>query len=480
MCMSTVFFACQKGISDNPNPTDTTGTNSGTQSDKLKDSVYLYTKEVYLWHAVIPSYAQFNPRGYSGATDLESATNVLNAIKALQPLDRYSFVVSKEQSDGLQTGASKDFGFLVQAAAADYAYPIDSVYWYVNYVLKNSNAGLAGVKRGWYISKINGTALGYNQSSVDLLNNTFFGTTSSATFEFTKNDGTTTSMNLTTSSYVANSVLFDTVYASTTGQNIGYLVFHQFLGQPSRTELAKSFAKFQAAGVNELIVDLRLNHGGSTDTQDTLADLIAPNSANNQKMYTYIYNDSLQAGKFPLLKNKFGLANAPSNIFAPAQNVVNFQKAGSLNLSRVVMITSRETASASELLINNLRPYMTVKLVGDTTYGKPVGFFPIDIYNLSIYPISFKTVNSQNNGDYYTGFAPDKVQADGVNKNWGDINEPSLYSSLSYLITGSYGRFANADAEGKRQLAIQKQFAPLNMKISNNRFSGQFIEKKLR
>ena len=106
-----------------------------------------------------------------------------------------------------------------------------------------------------------------------------------------------------------------------------------------------------------------------------------------------------------------------------------------LNLNRVFFIVTNGTASASELLINNLKPYMDVKLIGDTTYGKPVGFFPVDIYNYSIYPISFKTVNSAGNADYYNGFAPDKIAPDGVSKNWGDITEPSLASALKYIST---------------------------------------------
>ena len=73
---------------------------------------------------------------------------------------------------------------------------------------------------------------------------------------------------------------------------------------------------------------------------------------------------------------------------------------------------------------------MDVKLIGDTTYGKPVGFFPIDIFDFAIYPISFKTVNSAGNADYYTGFAPDKVMFDGFDKDWGDETEACLAEGI--------------------------------------------------
>jgi carboxyl-terminal processing protease len=194
-------------------------------------------------------------------------------------------------------------------------------------------------------------------------------------------------------------------------------------------------------------------------------------------MYQYFYNDSLQAGKFPLLKNYFGISSG--NPFAPQNNIVKYEKAGSLNLNRVFFIVTGSTASASELLINNLRPYMDVKLIGDTTYGKPVGFFPIDIYNYSIYPISFKTVNSAGSADYYSGFAPDKLTPDGVDKNWGDIEEPSLATALNYIITGSFGRRTGAtDEQNRNMLLKQKQFAPLSNKLSNKKFTGMFPERK--
>lgn len=481
VCFSSLI-SCQKELNDSGGSgTDTTG-NGGTpsQSDLLKDSVYLYTKEVYLWHEVIPTYDVFNPRGFSGATDEEAAQNELDAIKALQPLDRYSFVTTNAESEGLQTGTNNDFGFLVKAAALDVAEPIDSIYWFVNYVYDKSPAGLAGVERGWHVSKINNTAITYDNASIDILNNTFFGTTTSATFEFTKPDGTTTTSTLNYANYTANSVLYENVLTYQT-HKVGYLVFNQFFGQTSRNELANAFNDFATAGINDLVVDLRYNRGGSTATQDTLANLIAPASANGKKMYTYMYNDSLQAGKYPLLYRKSPYNQYPTDIFTQANNVVNFEKAGSItSLTRVFFIVSSSSASASELLINNLRPYMDVKLVGDTTFGKPVGFFPIDIFNYSIYPISFKTVNSQNVGDYYTGFVPDQLRADGVNKSWGDITEPCLGSALNYIFTGSFGRKGGQDLSDEANRRIYNKQKPYDMvykQITSRKFSGSFIEK---
>ena len=120
---------------------------------------------------------------------------------------------------------------------------------------------------------------------------------------------------------------------------------------------------------------------------------------------------------------------------------------------------------------------MDVKLIGDTTYGKPVGFFPIPIFNYDIYPISFKTVNSAGNADYYTGFAPDKLTSDGVNKNWGDVNEPSLAAALRYISTGSFERFAS-EFENNLQRRAMNETKAANKAINENKFSGMFIERK--
>jgi carboxyl-terminal processing protease len=463
------FTACKKKDST-PTPTPTP-TPTASKVDLLKDSVYLFSKEVYLWNDVIPAYNVFNPRGYSGTTDLAAASAVMNGIRALQPLDHFSFVTTKEQSSGLQTGVSGDYGFWVKAATPDGT----NVYWYVNYVYKTSSAGTAGIERGYYISKVNGAAIGYNQAGADALNAAFASNTASATFEFTKPDGSKVTATLNKGSYNANAVLYRNVINTSNSKKVGYLVFNQFFGAPARAELAEAFTYFQSQGIDELVVDLRNNPGGSTETQDTLANLIAPIAANNGKMYTYFFNQQLQNGIFPLLKTKPGFSNVS---FAQNINTVNFKKAGSLNLPRVFIIATSSSASASELLINNLKPYMDVKLIGDTTYGKPVGFFPIDVYEYSLYPISFKTVNSAGNADYYNGFYPDKVAADGVNKNWGDVTEPSLASALKYITTGAFKVSAEADALQTKMFKVQQDAQPLQRKLEASKFNGMFSEKR--
>jgi carboxyl-terminal processing protease len=469
IALVAIAFSCKKnndaGTTPTPDPANSTA------EELLMDSVYLYSKEVYFWNSLIPSYSQFNPRQYKGSGELGSAQNVMSAIRSLQVNDRYSFVTTIEESNGIQSGEDKDYGFFVKAASIDVMAPVDSVYWFVNYVYDQSTAGSAGVKRGWIVNKIGGTQLGYNQSGADILNNTFFGSATSASFEFIKPDKSIVTAALSKSSFTSNSVLYKGVINSG-GKKVGYLVFNQFFGAPSRVELAGAFTLFQSQGINELVVDLRYNPGGSTETQDTLANLIAPLAANDKRMYTYQFNPQLQQGNFPLLKQKPGFQNVS---FAENVNSVNFKKAGTLNLSRVFFIVSGSSASASELIINNLKPYMEVKLIGDTTYGKPVGFFPIEISNYAIYPISFRTVNSSGNADYYSGFAPDKLTNDGVNKNWGDVTEPSLAAALKYISTGAFRETEDRSVELRMQ--AQQLLKPVQHGLESKKFIGMYKEE---
>ena len=110
----------------------------------------------------------------------------------------------------------------------------------------------------------------------------------------------------------------------------------------------------------------------------------------------------------------------------------------SCNISKVVFITTDRTASASELVINSLRPYVDVKTVGATSYGKPVGFFPIRIGKYDVYMSMFSSKNAAGQGDYYAGFIPDAAKSDDVTRDFGNPLEISFSSAISYINTGIF------------------------------------------
>ncbi|MFN8344876.1 MAG: S41 family peptidase [Spirosomataceae bacterium] len=414
---SVMAVSCKQ---NDPDPQSATTTPSTTVTADIRDSLWAYMQDVYLWYDKLP--ATFTPRNYS---DPESE---MDALRAYQPLDQWSFVEKAADFNSyFSDGETKDFGFWIKYDANNDLR--------VRYVYAESPAGKAGIERGWKLTSLNGQAIA--TVSDDALINAFYSATST-TFGFQKPDGTSVTVPLTTATYTLNTVLFNKTYDAG-GKKVGYLVFNSFTGTPSQNELKAVLSNFEAAGVNELIVDLRYNGGGDVDTQVMLANALAPTSVTRSSvMFSYLHNDKL----------------------AQWNQTVKFTKTGSLNLSRIFFITSAASASASELLINNLKPYLDVKLIGKATHGKPVGMYGFEVMDYVIAPIAFKTVNAKNVGDYYSGLAVDATIADGLDKNWGDPLENCLASALGYIQTGSFTITTNGRLSAEQEQANQ----PLDQK----------------
>ena len=213
-------------------------------------------------------------------------------------------------------------------------------------------------------------------------------------------------------------VYLDSIYNINT-KKVGYFSFNSFLGDTAELyqEFSRVFNRFASAGINDLVVDLRYNGGGYVTVQQKLANWLAPLAANGQLMMKEQFND------------KYTRYNSTDY----------FQKLESLNLNRIYFIVSHNTASASELLINNLKPFLDVQLVGPSkTYGKPVGFFPIPVGEWYIFPVSFRSTNKNAQGNYFNGMDLNSQVADGLDKDWGDITESCLQNVLSNISTGVY------------------------------------------
>ncbi|MFL5739012.1 MAG: S41 family peptidase [Flavisolibacter sp.] len=399
-----LFSACKKKDTPANNTTTTTTT---TASDALKDSALLYTRDIYLWYNQIPS--TFNARSYADYDKLMTAIRQYSIEPGFtNPVDRWSFGIKQTDWDNLSSGISGDFGMNVFfKAEGDLR---------VKSVERASPAGAAGIRRGWRILKINGNN-NITTSNADFIVNAVW-QSNSGSFSFQKPDGSTVDINLTAATYQEHPIFLDSVY-SIGNKKIGYLSFNSFLGDTNEVYngFSRVFNRFASSGVNDVIVDLRYNGGGYVSVQQKLANWLAPSSANGQLMMKQQYND-----KYTAYNESTG-----------------FQKLGALNLSRIFFIVSNSTASASELLINNLKPFMDVELVGPSkTYGKPVGFFPIPVGDSYIFPVSFRSTNNKGEGNYFDGLALNSQVADGLDKDWGDVTETCLQSALSYITTGAF------------------------------------------
>jgi len=457
-----LFTACSKKKTPTPIGPDA----PGTTLDKIKDSVFLYAKEDYLWYNALPAYATFNPRSFSGADDITALNNEVNAISqyAINPNTgkpyeyysdspgeaKYSFIDDGTVSTELN-GVHGDFGF------APFYNTVTDLR--VKYVYPGSPADLAHIKRGYQITSINGnTNLSYdggnygNSTNLNFVINAY---SNSNTISMTlkKPDGTTlTVTNMNVATYTVNPVLKDTVFDQGNGHKVGYIVFNSFTSSANANpQLDPIFSNFAAQGVTDLVVDLRYNGGGYVSTAEHIDNLIVPAAKTNTLMYNTYYNDILTSGKEVLLKKQW--RKDPSTgqdynygqfDYSVAGNAVNFSKSGQLNVSRVFFIITGSTASASELTINNLRPVMDVQFIGETSYGKPVGFFDIDINKYQLYIPEFYTQNSAGKGGYYAGFTPGSTDYPGVSdyddvtKDFGDPTEGLLAHALNYVKTGTY------------------------------------------
>jgi hypothetical protein len=420
-----IFTSCRKN--------DSTGNNGNQGEDIIKDSTLALTRDVYLWNTQIPS--DFNAKTYAGPSEIMVAIRKYsNEPGFTDPVDHYSFAMKQDEWNNLSNGIISDFGLN--------AFFFADNDLRVRLVEEASPAGKAGIKRGWKFVKVAGST-DISSGNTDFLVQNIYKSASTA-FTFEKPDGSSVDITLVSETYQEHPVVLDSVYTAGL-KKAGYIVFNSFLGDTTQVmnELTDVFSRFVAENVTDVIVDLRYNGGGYVSVSEGLANFLVKSSANGSIMMTQQYNSN----------------------YADLNEVTMFHKRGSLNINNIYFVVTDNTASASELLINNLKPYMNVKLVGpQSTYGKPVGFFPIPVSDWYIFPVSFRSTNGQNQGNYFDGIAVDQQVDDGLDKDWGDTAEASLASVLSYISTGSF-------TNGGLNSRLEKPNVSENNKMNRN-FKG--------
>jgi C-terminal processing protease CtpA/Prc len=382
------------------------------QEDVVKKAIFDSMKEWYYWEGELPPTLD--------VSKFASNQAVLDELM-FKPLDRWSYLTTRAEFDAAFTGqASGAHGF-------SFAFDQDEKL-FVAFVYDEAPAGKDGWKRGWQIIEINNKPIseyktGSGTYSFNLGANEV-GVTN--TFKFKLPDGTETTRTIQKGAFQTNSVLYKNVY-EIGAKKVGHWVYQSFKAtaglSPTRSqEVEDLFNYFIAEGINELIIDLRYNGGGSVAVTEQILNYIAPASANGRVMYTNKHNG-----------NKFGNNRS-----------VNFAKKGNLALNRIIFITSRGSASASELLVNCLDPYMDLVLIGDNTYGKPVGSFPLSGYNrnlssnnVELVPITFAIANSEGRAEYFDGFPVNFTVGDDPSRNWDNKEEKRLKAALEFIENGA-------------------------------------------
>ena len=311
-------------------------------------------------------------------------------------------------------------------------YPNDAsrLFGYVRYVLPNSSASDAQVTRGMIFNAVDGIAL-TDANYADLLNPDAY-TLSWATYDGTTISNTGQSTTLVKAQLTENPIHLSTVL-ETNGQKIGYLMYNAFTNEFDQS-LNNTFGEFLAQGVDELVLDLRYNGGGSVKTATYLASMIT-GQFTGQVFYNEQWNSDRQE------------VYASPGLFV--DDMDNGTALNSLNLNRVYILTSERSASASELVINGLQPYIDVVQIGTATRGKfqasfllydaPAPSFSRSLANTghryAMLPLVFKTLNAAGYTDYIDGLAPTIALSEAFDNLGllGTISEPLLAVAIAEI-----------------------------------------------
>ena len=196
---------------------------------------------------------------------------------------------------------------------------------------------------------------------------------------------------------------------------VGYMELATFISTADSV-FATVFAEFIAAGVDDVIIDMRYNGGGLVRTAELLGDYLG-GFANDNLIFS---NTEFNADR--------AAANNRSEFFE--------RRGSSIDLSRLIIVASTATASASELVTNSLIPYADVWIVGDNTFGKPVGQVGLEFCDKILRPTSFRTTNADGDGDYFDGLPVDCVAADTLDVPVGADNDPHIVAATTISATG--------------------------------------------
>lgn len=281
----------------------------------------------------------------------------------------------------------------------------------VSLVYAGSPAAAAGIRRGDVVRAINGIAVdAFRAGAVPPQSRR----TESTRFEFASSGHARGEVTVAWGDYSSPAVILDKVLDAG-GRRVGYLVLQDFDGSAS-LEFANAAARLRRQGIDDLVLDLRMNPGGSVHVARAIASAIGGKRLHGATFLRIVHNARYRDSDHDVPFRSFGQAD--------------------LSLPRLFVITSEETCSASEALVNGLAPYMTVVTVGATTCGKPVGMTVVEYGEWAYWVITFRVLNSRGEGDYFAGLRPTCAAADDFAHELGDPAEASLSAALHYVRHG--------------------------------------------
>ena len=488
------FTACSKDDSDPETPPEVEVEVEPTlEADPTEIATFIWEglETYYLWVNDVPALnlkedsEEWKETLNAYGTDYESLFNSFLYLTNAQgeEVDRWSWIVDDyvTQEEAF-SGVSKSFGFEFRLSKYSNS---DGVFGYVTYVLPDSPASNTVLKRGDIFVSVDGTDLDISNYS-DLLFSKDSYTLGLADYTSTgiANNGTEVSITAE-EGYEENPILL-TKTIDNGGQKVGYLVYNSFIGTDKfNLALNDSIAKLKDAGVKEMVLDLRYNGGGSLYTDQLLCSMLT-GSHTGELLFESKYNDFLSQ----YYVENYG-ENALKDFFVDkikGDKGTELATINSLNLQRLFVLTSGSTASASEQLINGLRPYIDVVLIGTTTHGKYTSSITVYDYidnngtknpdhTWAMQPIVGKVANSIGDSDFGSGFTTDYTRNEwdylGSIKPLGDTEEPYLAAALGIIAGESVP--VELQAKTKAASGLQKLKELFNSK-DIKQFSKELVD----
>ncbi|GGA85059.1 peptidase S41 [Flavobacterium palustre] len=403
--------------------------------------------QMYLWQAEVPDLAnnrfssnaeyEFFLKSY--ATPETLFNNLLYKPpvpndNSAEVVDQFSWIVSdyltlEQQLGGTSKSNGVEFGL---SSIKD----SDQIIGYVRYIIPNSDAAAKDIQRGEIFYAVNGVSLNLAnyRSLLSSSNENYTLHFAELTYDSNNNPVITPngkSLALTKTVLAENPILIKKVITNG-NHKIGYLMYNGFF--PSYdSKLSEVFGYFKSEGITDLVLDLRYNGGGSVLSSARLASMITG------QFRGQIFSELAYNQKKSYLNRKYTFTST-----------INGTSINSLNLTKLYVLTTKNTASASELIINGLDPYINVVQIGDATYGKNVASVTLyDSPNLTksnansshryaMQLIVAQSVNSVGFGDYLDGLIPDYKLTERI-KTLGVLGDPSepLLSTAIGKITGT-------------------------------------------
>jgi hypothetical protein len=373
-----------------------------------QDWLRAYMRDWYFWYALSPNPS---PAGYASVDDYYGAL-LYTGNSVDFPADRWSYSQSTESFNRFY-GDGNSLGWGVAVAGAEVSGQPDQPL-YVRYVEPRSPAAAAGVVRGDEVVSVNGRSAAQMIADEDY-SALVAGSEGDALTLVLRQGAAERTLSLRAAVFGLTPVSNTAVVTSPEGRAMGYVMVKDMIEQ-ALTPLDDAFAQFQAAGVQDLVLDLRYNGGGLVSVATSLGSYAAGDGADGQTLASLLYNDK----------------HASSN-----QSFRFARLAASLGVNRVYVLTGSRTCSASELLINGLRPFVEVVTIGDTTCGKPVGFLPTGYCGVTYSAVNFESVNARNEGRYFDGFDATCPVAEDFAQTLGSPGEALLAEARQHADAGS-------------------------------------------